>query len=236
MSEKSDKGVTSFLGSGFIKGLVVVANLIGIVIFSVLYFIGWFTTIEAASYNTTYAVWTFLPMMIPHIAVVIPGLFMIRPRAAGAFMGAVVVIMYLVAIVSDSFITVLYWILWWNCIVRKGHGSLTGVGLSICVDDEAMLTTIWVLVTVLAFTAVLGFIAHALFYYRTAMQSQWFKSKIDSLKSKGESRSKYETITPADPEIIDPSEAGARLRAKWGKSITGLNRLGNGMRHINTLL
>ena len=246
MSEDESTKPDNFFGSGIIKGFVIVANLVGIVVFAVMYFLGWFTTVESASYRATYAVWTYLPMLIPHIAVVIPGLFMIRDRAAGAIMGAVVVVMYLIAVVSDSFITVMYWIIWWNCIVRSGHGSLTGVNLAICTDDQNMLTVIWVLVNVLAFSAVIGFIAHVMFYYRTAMQSSWFKEAVDKAKTKRRKRGNYEEINPA-PQMDPGADAGVtslgkyrRTNRKWTNSIPSLSNLGqapiNGMRRMSTLI
>lgn len=143
----------------------------GTSIFSLVLFAAvWIATLATSGFSLagdhTFAGWTYFPLFWPHLAAATLGILLFLRYGANYATATTVVIVWLVALISNTYGTVLYWRLGWLCNIT-GKDKLTDpIDLEICNSENALLISLWVLSTVLWIISIIAPIAHGFDYFQ----------------------------------------------------------------------
>ena len=160
--------VSGFFSSWIVRLFVAVVNIFAMILFLALWIASWFTTWDSAFFIRTYAVWTYIPMLMPQLIGTALGLMLSLYWGANRITAVAVIVFDALGLIGTFFAMILYWRIGWNCSVKSGNGNLKGVDLAMCVNEEGYLITLWVIVTALTFLALFQTIGHILFFVQTA--------------------------------------------------------------------
>ncbi len=143
---------------GAAKSFEFVIGLLGVLLLFVLTIWGGVTMFYSHSGERTYAVWFAVPYLYVHAAAAVMGILMSRRWNYSKFTSGFTVILYLVAILTDLLCALVYWIIWWMCVVKES--GLSGASEVVCKEDTNELWFMWAMTLGMLILAIGGSIAH----------------------------------------------------------------------------
>lgn len=136
-------------------------SLLSLILFAGIWVANLVTTGFSLAGTQTFAGWTYFPLFWPHLAAATLGAMVFLRYGSNYATALAVVVLWLVAVVCDVFVAVVYWRLFWLCNIG-GKGQLTGVALQICNSENALLISMMVFATVMMVIAFVAAVGHGL--------------------------------------------------------------------------